>query len=82
MFYGYCLTPVGWTPPVRLENAAQCFSYAMLQARFWEEVRVVDDEDYIVLHIKEQEQIFPGIEEGVTPEALAAANQYLRGEIS
>lgn len=54
MFLGYCLNPANgsWTPPVRLETAEAAFGYCMLHYRWAPEIRICDEEDFVVLHVE------------------------------
>lgn len=53
-FLGYCLNPVdgSWTPPVHLDTPEACFRYCALHHRWAPEIRITDEEDFIVLHVE------------------------------
>jgi hypothetical protein len=54
MFLAYCLNPVdqSWTPAVHLKEAVDCFTYCFLHYRWSPEIRVTDEEDFVVLHVE------------------------------
>lgn len=53
MFYGYCYPePDGWhTPYVTLKDAGEVFCYIRLQSKLFREVRITDEDDYIVAQV-------------------------------
>ena len=53
MYLGYCLSPFDsrWTPPVHLETAEECYTYCALHHVWAQEIRICDDEDFVVLHV-------------------------------
>lgn len=61
MFRAYCLNPEGgsWTPPVHLDTAAQAYTYCGLHHRWAHEIRVCDEEDFVVLHVVDHVLICP-----------------------
>lgn len=80
MYYGYCLKePYGWMPVVNLPSVEDAWRYSLRQGQIFNEVRITDEEDHCVIHIKDQEVIFPGENEGISPEAAATFNRHLRG---
>jgi hypothetical protein len=48
---GYCLlaSPDTWTPPVPLRSAEEAVRYCVLHHAWYKEIRICDDEDYVVL---------------------------------
>jgi hypothetical protein len=54
MFLGYCLNPAdhSWTPAVHLKEADDCFRYCFLHYRWSPEIRITDEDDYVVLHVE------------------------------
>jgi hypothetical protein len=54
MFLGYCLIPINntWTPPVRLETAEAAFMYCTLHYKWTDEIRITDEDDFVVLHME------------------------------
>lgn len=54
MYLAYCLNPANgsWTPAVHLDTAEAAFRYCLLHYRWTEEIRVCDEEDFIVLHLE------------------------------
>ncbi len=53
MYLAYCLIPVAdtWTPPVHLDTAADCLRYCVLHHRWAPEIRITDEDDFVVLHV-------------------------------
>ena len=53
MFYGYCRNPAdsSWTPPVTLATALACYQYCAAHQSYIEEIRITDDEDFLVLQM-------------------------------
>ncbi len=53
MYFGYCLIPFDncWTPPVHLETAEAAFCYCKLHHRWFQEIRITDEDDFMVLHV-------------------------------
>lgn len=56
MFFGYCLFPDGrgWTPAITLPSATAAYRYCALHAHRTREIRITDDEDFVVLHMLDQ----------------------------
>jgi len=78
MFYGYCLNPAdgSWTPPVTLETAVACYQYCAAHHSYIEEIRITDEEDFIVLQVKNHVLRIPQADETIkelplTPALLA-----------
>lgn len=60
MFKGYCFMVDGThTPSIDLKDAEEAFRYVNLQKHLFYEVRVVDKDDFTVLHALKGEIIFP-----------------------
>jgi hypothetical protein len=61
VFYGYCYTEKGGrhTPRVNLETAEDVFRYVNLQKGIFPEVRITDDDDYIVVHALDGKIVYP-----------------------
>jgi hypothetical protein len=55
MFLAYRRHPVSdtWTPPVPLATAAACYRYCALHHGMTPEIRIVDEDDCIVLQMRE-----------------------------
>jgi hypothetical protein len=53
MFLGYCLNPAdqSWTPPVHLATAEEAFHYCAMHHRWTDEIRITDEDDFMVLHM-------------------------------
>ena len=56
MFYGHCLHPAdgSWTPPISLATASACYSYCALHSSYISEIRMTDEEDFVVLLLKDR----------------------------
>ena len=54
MFLGYCLHPVDgfWTPAVHLATVEEAFRYCILHHHWSLEIRITDEEDFVVLHVE------------------------------
>ena len=54
MYLAYCLNPANatWTPPVHLNTPEECFDYCLLHHVWALEIRVTDEDDYVVLHVE------------------------------
>ena len=61
MFKGYCFVEVNgsYCPAVELKDAQAAVAYVNLQKNIFPEVRIVDEDEYIVLHAVDGEIIFP-----------------------
>lgn len=60
MFRGYCFMEDGiHTDAVHLNTPEDAIKYCQLQMMIQHEVMIVDDDDYVVLHVKEGRIIFP-----------------------
>lgn len=61
MFKGYCFTEIdGWhTPEVILENEEVAIRYALLQRGLFKQVKVVDEDDYIVIETIDGKGAYP-----------------------
>ena len=60
MYFGYCLTPDGYfTPKVTLQTPEDVFRYTELQRTLWEEVRITDTEDFVVVQTKDSKYTYP-----------------------
>lgn len=55
MFLGYCLNPAdqSWTPAVHLATAEEAYCYCGLHHRWASEIRITDEEDFVVLHVED-----------------------------
>lgn len=55
MFRGYCLNPAdgSWTPPVHLDTPEQAYTYCGLHHIWAPEIRICDEEDFVVLEVIE-----------------------------
>lgn len=53
MFKGYCFMENNgnYCPAVNLRNAKEAWSYVNSQKMLFPEVRIVDEDDYIILHV-------------------------------
>ena len=64
MFKGYCFMVDGThTPAVELKGVEEAFRYANLQKQLFYEVRIVDEDDYTVIHARKGKIIFPEIKD-------------------
>lgn len=62
MFKGYCFNEDGThTIPVEIDSAKQAVDYCVRLMEIAYEVRVTDDDDYIVVHAKNGKLIFPEV---------------------
>ena len=54
-YLAYCRNPVdqSWTSPVHLETPADCFRYAYLHHIWAPEIRITDDEDFLIMHVQD-----------------------------
>lgn len=61
MFKAYCFpVPNEWhTPAIILKDAEDIFRYTQLQSKLFREVRVVDEDDFIVVQIIDGLYTFP-----------------------
>ena len=60
MFKGYCYFEDGThTKPVTLESGADAVRYCELQKLIQHEVKIMDEEDYCVLHAIKGKIVFP-----------------------
>lgn len=60
IFYGYCFFEDGtYTPKVTLNSVYEAVNYVRLQMILQYEVKIVDQDDCIVIHAKEGKIIFP-----------------------
>ncbi len=67
MFKGYCFFEDGsHTEAVNLKNAEEAVRYVLLQKGIQHEVRIVDENDFIVMHAIRGEVVFPKIEKAPT----------------
>lgn len=71
---------LGWTPPVTLQNAEACMRYCLLHHHMFPEIRITDEDDAVVMHVRESQYVYPREEAGVLPEALANIDALFRGE--
>lgn len=63
MYLGWCLKePHGWMPPVNLKDETEAWRYALLHGGWTDEVRITDLDESCVIHVKDQEVVFPGLE--------------------
>jgi hypothetical protein len=53
-FLGYCLNPAdgSWTPPVHLVTVEACSRYCVLHHRWAPEIRICDEDDFVVLYVE------------------------------
>lgn len=60
-FWGYCFETIGgkYYPPVTLFGPEEVYNYVNLQKRFFDEVRITDEDDYLVVHALKGKIIFP-----------------------
>lgn len=61
--YAFMVKNGEYFPPVTLRNEREVVSWASLHKRFFPEIRVVDEMDYIVLHALDGKIVFP-VDEG------------------
>jgi len=75
MFYGYCLNPAdgSWTPPVTLATALACYQYCAAHQGYIEELRITDDEDFIVLQVRTHVLRIPQADETIKELPLSPA---------
>lgn len=61
MFYGYCFPKEDeWhTPKLKLDSQEAVWNYLRLQKKIFEEVRITDEDDYIVAHALRGKIVFP-----------------------
>lgn len=62
VFYGYCFPKEGgsWhTPIVTLNNSDEIYRYTQLHKRFFEEIRVTDIMDSIIVHMIKGQYVYP-----------------------
>jgi hypothetical protein len=61
VFYGYCFPERdGWhTPSVTLTSPGQVFNYVNLQKRLFDEVRITDSDDFLVVQALGGKVVFP-----------------------
>jgi hypothetical protein len=54
MYHGYCFVTIGghYTPKVRLETPEECFGYCTLQSQLFPEIRITDEDDCCVMHMR------------------------------
>jgi hypothetical protein len=60
MFKGYCFLKDGsYIEPVNLKDEEEAVNYCSIQMSMHHEIRIVDEDDCIVLHAKKGKIIFP-----------------------
>lgn len=63
LFKGYCVASIGGIdetmPPVKLKNLEECVNYVMLHKKFFKEVIIEDNEEYVVLHASNGKVVHP-----------------------
>lgn len=62
MFKGYCFNEDGtYTSPVEIDSPKQAVDYCVGLMEIAYEVRVIDEDDYIVVQAKQGKLIFPDV---------------------
>jgi len=54
-YLAYCRGPADqtWTPPVHLDTPEACLRYVYLHHGWAPEIRITDDEDFLIMHVQD-----------------------------